>query len=305
MNTGVSVSKTRKRLSTVATVTGAATIIMLAIAFVTNDFSGLYSTPSFIVQDNTMSALEPIRSDDESEQNNNNDDGSGGESGVIGDEDNNDDLNDNVNDNESYPDHDLPCLDPNCPIHHGGDNHEIPCNDPNCPICNHKTPCDDPDCPICNGESDDKPPVDIPMDIINFKPNSNEFANKENTMEALSTYIDSFERYFELYPDGKIYLIGCIAKTASWYLTETELSEERAEAVRKSLIDLGIDEDRLIAIGIGISDPWRNDEWSEGYFNEAVAKTNRRVWIVPDEYEKQVKLILSIDEKIDALKKSN
>lgn len=320
MNTGVSVSKTHKRLSTIAAVTGAAAIVLLAVAFVTNDFSGLLQTPSFIVQDTTLSALEPIRSDSASEPDNGDNSGDNGDgnenSGVISEpkDENDDEIKD---DTEEYPEHGLPCLDPNCPIHHAESghkmpcdgpncpvcNHETPCNDPNCPICNHDVPCDDPNCPICS-EYNNKPPVDIPMDIINFKPNSSEYSNKEDAMRAISGYVDSFNMYFNRYPNGKIYLIGCIAKTSSWYLTETELSEQRAEAVRQSLIELGVDGDKLIAVGIGISDPWRNDEWSEGYFNEAVAKTNRRVWIVPDQYDAQMELILSIDEMLDALKEN-
>jgi len=327
MNTGVSVSKTRKRLSTIAAVTGAATIIMLAVAFVTNDFSGLLKTPSFIVQDTTLSALEPIRSDPQSEPSDGNEDGGSGndneDSEIIPVDDEDKETtesgtdNDTSVDTEDYPEHGLPCLDPDCPIHHGNAGHEIPCNDPNCPICNHETPCDDPNCPICNHETpcddpncpicndiDNRPPVDIPMDIINFKPDSSEYSNKEDAMRALSGYVDSFNMYFDRYPDGKIYLVGCIAKTSSWYLTETSLSEKRAETVRQSLIELGVDGSKLISMGIGISDPWRNDEWSEGYFNEAVAKTNRRVWIVPDRYDAQVELIISIDEKLDALKEN-
>ncbi len=317
MQTGIApASKTRKRMTILAAITGSTVIIALAIAFVAVDFNALMIAPSFTVSDNTIEALEPIRSDPESEPNgstgNNGDDGTGNGNGAGNIDNANDDDSDNDSDN--YPDHGLPCLDPNCPIHHGG-THEIPCGDPNCPICNHEQPCGDPNCPICNHETpcddpncpichpgEDKPPVEIPMEIVNFKPNSYEYVDKDAALKALSGYVDSFNRYFERYPDSKIYLVGCIAKTANWSLTETELSQQRADAVKQSLIELGIGGDKLVALGIGISDPWRNDEWADGNFNEDVAKLNRRVWIVPDMYDEHIGIILATDELIDKLK---
>lgn len=320
MKTGVTTSKSRKRFQIVAASTGSAAIIALSIAFVAVDFNDFYISSAFQVDSSAIAALEPIRSDPVSEQ-----DGSGndmesgndnnGASNSSGDNNSNNDGN-GVND---YPEHGEPCLDPNCPIHHGN-RHTIPCDDPNCPICNgHNSPCNDPDCPICNGHGlpcndpncpihhgDDRPPVDIKTDdVIRFKPNSYEFVDEAAANAVLEEFVDSFKTYFERYPDGKIYLVGGIAKTDSNRTTEIgNLSQQRADTVRQSLIDLGIDEDRLIAIGIGINDPWRNDEWVDGYFNEEVAKTNRRVWVIPDQYEDQVVLVLDIKDAIDNLKVS-
>lgn len=334
MHTGVEPqSKTRRRLTTIAAATGSTVIIALAIAFVAVDFNDFYVSPSFQVDSSAIEALEPIRSDPESEPGNTGDgsddgsddgNGNGGFVDLSNDKDN--DIDDDSDPN-NYPEHGLPCLDPNCPIHHGNDNdtsHTIPCDDPNCPICNHDSPCGDPDCPICNGHGlpcddpdcpihhgkdgnnndFDKPPADISLETVRFKANSSEYVDKTAAEKILSDYIDSINRYFELYPDDKIYLVGCIAKTARWSLTETELSEQRANTVRQSLIDLGIDGDKLVAIGIGINDPWRNDEWEKGYFDEETAKLNRRVWLIPDQYDEQVGMILAVDELIDSLKAS-
>lgn len=333
MRTGESVSKTRNRLTTVAAATGSAVIIALSAAFVAVDFNDFYVSPAFTVDNSSVEALEPIRSDPASEQSDSdgNSDGSGNGTGdndgnshngggfTGGDGDGSGEPN-----NSDYPDHGLPCLDPNCPIHHGNNSseHISPCGDPDCPICNHKSPCGDPNCPICNGHGlpcddpncpihhgnnnsdDDRPPVDISMEIIRFKANSYEYVDKAAAEAILSDYIDSIDRYFDIYPDGKIYLVGCIAKTASWSLTETELSQQRADTVRQSLIDSGVDENKLIAMGIGISDPWRNDEWANGYFDEETAKTNRRVWMIPDQYDEQVDLVIAVDAMIDDLKEA-
>ena len=88
-------------------------------------------------------------------------------------------------------------------------------------------------------------------------------------------------------------------------MTDTELSKQRADTVRRSFIELGIDDKKLISVGLGVSDPWRSDEWETGYFNEEVAKTNRRVWIIPDEFNEQVNLVLSIDAMIDGARNEN
>jgi len=327
MLTGETVSKTKNRLTTVAAATGSAVIIALSAAFVAVDFNDFYVSSAFTVDNSAVDALEPIRSDPPSEQNdtgngsdgngngpNDNGNGSGNPNGITTNGDDNDDSENNDSD---YPDHGLPCLDPNCPIHHktidDSSIHHNPCDDPDCPICNgHGLPCDDPDCPIHHGSGNDdgsgnsgddnRPPADISMETISFKPNSSEYVDKTAAEKVLSDYVASINRYFSIYPDDKIYLVGCIAKTANWSLTETELSEQRANAVRQTLIDLGIDENKLIAIGIGINDPWRSDEWTKGYFDEETAKLNRRVWVIPDQYDEQVALVLATDELIDSLR---
>ena len=327
MNTSVKISKTKKRLSMIAAVTGSVAIIATAIAFVTVDFNGFIMTSSFTMDDSAITALEPIRSDPRSDQNGSGDSGDNGENGSNGNNGSGDNngqggqgglienaSNQNDNDgngnNNSIADHGLPCLDPNCPIHHpetAAGEHQIPCDDPNCPICTHEPcddhglPCDDPNCPIHHPETANKPPVDISMEILRFKPNLSEYVDDDEANAILAEYLDSINQYFEVYPDGKIYLVGCIAKTASWSLTEIDLSYSRAEKVKQSLVELGIAEDKLITIGIGISDPWREDEWADGYFNEEVAKTNRRVWVIPDQYSEQVDMIIAIDEMLDSL----
>lgn len=277
MNTGVSISKAQKRISTITTITGSVAIIGLAIAFITTDFNGMLQFPSFMVNDNAISALQPLRSDPRSEPD------AGLENASVFNDDSesktgSDSDNNAASDNQSN--HGLPCLDPNCVIHHPAD---------------HDTPCNNPDCSICSN----LPPVEISMETISFKPDSCEYVDENAVITVLDTYVDSFEAYFERYPDGKIYLVGGIAKTASWYLNDTELSQQRAEKVKESFVSLGVDTDKLVAIGLGVSDPWRSDEWSKGYFDEQTAKINRRVWIIPDKYERQVDLVISIEDMIN------
>ena len=159
MRTDETVSKTKNRLTTVAAVTGSAVIIALSAAFVAVDFNDFYISPSFTVDSSSVEALEPLRSDPVSEQNDSSGDSGNTGNGTDGngnDSSNGNGLTGGDGDNSGrpldsdYPDHDLPCLDPNCPVHHGNNSsgHISPCNDPDCPICNHDSPCGDPNCPI-------------------------------------------------------------------------------------------------------------------------------------------------------------
>lgn len=294
MNTGVTVSKTQKHLSTIVTATGSVMIIGLALAFMSIDFGNIPKSSSYYTGNvNAVSALKPIRSDAPSEPNNGNDGNSDNNNGFLPIDDSLDDLNGDYNDND-YPDHGLPCLDPNCPVHHESNVVNDGSQNDNAVGSEH-IKCDDPNCLICNN----LPPVDISMNVIQFKADSREYVNETAALATLEQYIDSFDVYFERYPEGKIYLVGTIAKTSSFAIIDTELSEQRANTVRNSFIQLGVDADKLIAIGIGANDPWRVDEWTDGYFDEALAKINRRVWIIPDQYDKQVNIVFSVSDMID------
>ena len=320
MNTGISKpSKTSKRLSTIAAITGSAAIIALAIAFVTVDFSGFFVAPSFTVDASAIDALEPIRSDPRSDQDGTNgNDGSGNgdndgnnsnyglDDGHNGDNDNNDGNKDRNGrdgfgdvDSDRYVDHGLPCLDPNCPIHHGGNGD----NDGSGNGSDDGTDGNRNNNGSGDGDSD-RPPVNISAEEVNFKANLAVYVNQEDAEKTLSEYVDAINNYFTVYPDGKIYLVGCIAKTSKWSITETELSEARAEAVKQTLVDLGIDENKLVAVGLGINDPWRQDEWALGYFDESTAKLNRHVWLLPDQYTEQVDLVDATKAYIDEVKES-
>lgn len=234
MFTGI--EKPKKKLSTIVTVTGSATIIALAIAFVAVDYNGIVSNLLFQNEPSSIIALEPSRSDPVSEP------------------------SDTPSDNDGSPTPD--------------DEHENP----------------------------SKPPIDIDTDKLRFKSDEAVYIDEAAANAALSEYVSSFNTYFENYPDGKIYLVGTIAKTYSWSITDTELSQQRADTVRQSFIDMGVDGDKLIAIGIGMNDPWRTDEWVDGVFDTNIGQINRRVWVIPDAYTEQVDAIMDVQDMIEQAK---
>lgn len=149
------------------------------------------------------------------------------------------------------------------------------------------TNCTDTSCPTHSV----RPVVEISMDEITFQPDSCVYVDKQKAHLVLNEYIDKLKEYFAIYPNGKIYLVGGVAKIAGAQRTDTTLSQKRAETVRQSFVELGVDGDKLVAIGLGISDPWREDEWKDGKFDEQIAAKNRRVWVIPDNFVKQMALV--------------
>lgn len=166
----------------------------------------------------------------------------------------------------------------------------------------HGLPCFDPDCSIHNGHDDSTQPIDISMDEIMFKPDTAKYVNEVDAINVLTEYLNAFNEYFDKYPDGKIYLVGGVAKSINWVeddIFDINLSQNRADTVKASLVALGLNEDKIITIGVGVNDPWRNDEWVTGQFDETIAKTNRRVLIIPDAYNGQLQLIFDMQESLE------
>lgn len=284
MKTNLTFSKLQKYATTCAASVGSIAIIGVALALALNN---LPNNPASYANGTVNS--EPTRSDPRSDQDPdyNNSTPLGGDSNNqgVGDRDNSHDDDNDSKDNNSEPQiptHGEPCLDPNCPIHH-------PSNKPD---GNNSSNTDSKP-----SDNTDAPPVDISMNIIRFKSDSAEYVDEKAAQDVLLSYLTAFENYFETYPDGIIYLAGGVARTheaGHEYDVDIVLSQQRADAVRNSFIKLGVDENRLIAIGMGCRDPWHNDEYIDGVFTEDIAKTNRRVWIIPDAYKEQVEAVLAI-----------
>ena len=245
MRTGVSISKSRNRATTIAAVTGSVALFALTITFVVNSYNNIQETLER-THNNDISVLEPDRSDASSEP---------------------------VCDSESSGENEIICSNDNC-------------SDTTCPT--HST----------------RPTIELSMDKVQFQSDSCDYVDQESTMRVLSTYVEDMKKYFEQNPDETIYLVGGIAKTTASTITDTALSQDRAETVRQSFIELGIDGHKLVAIGLGISDPWREDEWQNGSFDESVAKRNRRVWVIPGSFEKQMAMVNAVLGTIESQRRT-
>lgn len=79
--------------------------------------------------------------------------------------------------------------------------------------------------------------------------------------------------YLLKHDDVNIVLIGSTAGDSTNAST-LKLSQERADAVKKTLLDLGVSADRITTVGMGASDPWHI---SNAGYDGAAASANRKV----------------------------
>lgn len=113
-------------------------------------------------------------------------------------------------------------------------------------------------------------PVILTEEQVTFIGDKAEYLNPEEAMKTLQPIAE----YLVQHPSISIMLAGTTAgdKDSDFTLS---LSRARAEAVKRTLVELGVDEGRIIAVGLGsTNDPWHI--WDAGYDGPA-ASSNRKV----------------------------
>lgn len=105
-------------------------------------------------------------------------------------------------------------------------------------------------------------------------------ANFLRPEEAVDT-IRPVAEYLLRNPQVSILLVGTTAGDATTEYT-SQLSRERAETVRDTLISLGVAEDRITAVGMGSSDPWHI---AGAGIDGPLAAANRKVVILDAQSE--------------------
>ena len=114
-------------------------------------------------------------------------------------------------------------------------------------------------------------PVVLSEDQVAFVEDSADYLNPDQALEVLTPVAQWLTEHY----DVTILLVGTTAgDTNSDYALS--LSLDRANAVRNSLIDLGVDPSQIITTGLGSSDPWHVYGLGLG----AEASVNRKVVIV-------------------------
>ena len=86
----------------------------------------------------------------------------------------------------------------------------------------------------------------------------------------------------------KILLLGT---TASYNGGSVELSTQRAEHVKNTLVELGVSEENIVAIGVGYHQDFCENDSPNGEFVEEIGKNNRSVSIFPLDSEKAQKAL--------------
>lgn len=132
-------------------------------------------------------------------------------------------------------------------------------------------------------------PIKFAPDIIENTADDNAFEEPQVIGESQVAFVGDEATY--LYPDKAIENIRPIAdyllqhksvklllvgSTAGDITSESSLnlSQQRAEAVMNTLVELGVESDRIVAVGMGSDDPWHIP--NAGY-SGATASANRKV----------------------------
>lgn len=135
--------------------------------------------------------------------------------------------------------------------------------------------------------------IKIPVQKLGFKKNSADFESSNDAMDILKPYANNLANY----PDQDILIVGTTADDHKDNLYPT-LSEDRAQAVRKILIELGISKERIKILGLGYKSPWHKQEWNEGVFDEQIAAENRAVYILSMDSSRAINLCQQYNESI-------
>ncbi len=103
------------------------------------------------------------------------------------------------------------------------------------------------------------------------------FLNEKKAREA----IGKVAKLLEEHPDNKVYVIGTTATGDDDPAFCKDLSDRRAKAVVNVLVEMGVDESRLLPMGLGYEDYWHvKDIDDDGTWIEEEAVKNRKVLII-------------------------
>ena len=127
-------------------------------------------------------------------------------------------------------------------------------------------------------------PVMLTEEQVSFVPDKSTYLNEEEAVATIQPIADYLIEHEQI----TVLLAGTTAGDEDSDYTMT-LSQERADAVRDTLIQLGVDESRIVAVGLGSSDPWH--VYGAGY-EGSIASGNRKV-VLLDASSDTAKEILS------------
>lgn len=135
-------------------------------------------------------------------------------------------------------------------------------------------------------------PLILTENKIKFHGDSDKYVDEQAAIEVLQPVIV----YMNKYPEFKLLLVGSTAGD-SVGRNSINLSKARAEAVKNTLVQSGINEENIVTIGLGGGDPWHIP--NAGTTGEDAAK-NRKVVMLDYESEDTKHLL-----EIEAIQNNN
>lgn len=125
-------------------------------------------------------------------------------------------------------------------------------------------------CDLVKEENPFREPVVLGESQIKFIGNTADYSDPSTALSVISEIAD----YMNTHPSFRILLCGTTAGDSQSEFSR-ELSMARAEAVKSTLIELGVSEDRILTRGLGSQNPWHIKFAGTG--NDPMASANRRV----------------------------
>ena len=127
-------------------------------------------------------------------------------------------------------------------------------------------------------KDDIKVGLQISEEVLGFKGDSDEYLLSDDEVKAILTPV---AEYLSVYPETELLIIGTTAgDKATDY--SYNLSEKRAAAVKKSLVAMGCDADKLTVVGMACNDPWHI---SGAGTSGPLASANRKVVLLGKDSE--------------------
>ena len=117
---------------------------------------------------------------------------------------------------------------------------------------------------------------------VRFQPDSDELIDRSAAMEELKVIAEDLKA-----TGVPIVLAGTTARTVDSNVKYCRsLGLKRSKKVRELLIELGVDQNQIRAVGLGFDhDYYINDQNTDGTQNETIARKNRSVLIITDSEE--------------------
>ena len=112
-------------------------------------------------------------------------------------------------------------------------------------------------------------PVMLTEEQVSFVPDKPTYLDEEEAVGTIRPIADYLIEHEQI----TVLLAGTTAGDEDSDYT-MRLSQERADAVRSTLIQLGVDQSRIVTVGLGSSDPWH--VYGAGY-DGSIASGNRKV----------------------------
>jgi len=115
---------------------------------------------------------------------------------------------------------------------------------------------------------------------VTFIKGTTRFTNEAQARTDLRGYAEKINRYFKQNNNARLYVVGSESWENKNKVYTTNLSEARAARVLEILTGLGVDPKSMLAFGLHIEFPNRENEWATGEYDVEIGERNQKIQLV-------------------------